>query len=56
MAHMVIHPWGAVLIGLIAGASCTAGYEYFQVRKSEELKCNVKLIDLSIFAVFLSLG
>jgi ammonia channel protein AmtB len=33
VAHMIIHPWGAVLIGLIAGASCTAGYEYFQVGK-----------------------
>ncbi|CAB3977484.1 ammonium transporter Rh type A-like [Paramuricea clavata] len=30
ISHMIIHPWGAVLIGLIAGASCTAGYEYFQ--------------------------
>ncbi|XP_028414012.1 ammonium transporter Rh type A-like [Dendronephthya gigantea] len=30
IAHMIIHPWGAVLIGLIAGASSTAGYEYFQ--------------------------
>ena len=32
VAHMIIHPWGAVLIGLAAGASSTAGYEYFQVR------------------------
>ena len=31
VAHMIIHPWGAVLIGLAAGTSSTAGYEYFQV-------------------------
>lgn len=35
VAHMIIHPWGAVLIGLIAGAVCTAGYEYFQVSELE---------------------
>lgn len=31
IAPMIIHPWGAVLIGFVSGAISTTGFKYIQV-------------------------
>ena len=33
IAPMIIHPWGAVLIGFVSGAISTIGFKYIQVLK-----------------------
>ena len=33
IADMMIHPWGAMLVGMIAGAVSVIGYKYLSVSK-----------------------
>ena len=37
LANMVIEPWGAILIGFLAGIISVVGYNYITVRKNNLL-------------------